>query len=146
MIEMKFEGLDDLIKQCEKLATGKQLEEVDREIITDCSKIAKSEVKKRMHRSKDVSKSGRKGSRTGKHAIDDIPTSNIKKKKDRLFAVIGWEKSDNSPYFYMKFEEWGTSKRAPHESFYPASKVVYKNLQVIGIQRYEKLLKKVLEG
>lgn len=146
MVEMKFDGLDELIRACEKIATGKQLEEIDREIIIDGSKLAKSEIKRRMHRSKDVSKSGRKGSRTGQHAIDNIPESNIKKKKDRLFMVIGWEKSDDSPYYYMKFEEWGTSKRTPHESFYPASQIVYKNLNAIGIQKYETLLKKVLEG
>jgi HK97 gp10 family phage protein len=141
---MKFEGLDELIKECTKLATGKDLEKVDREIVKEGSLIGHKEAEKRIHKSIDPSKSGRKGSRTGQHGRDNIPITSIKKKNDRVFIVVGWEKSDDSPYFYMKMEEWGTSHRSAHPAFLPAAEVTYKELKKIGMRKYENLLKELL--
>lgn len=142
-IEMKFENLEQLISEVEKLATPLELKETDQKILKTCGTEAHKRVKSNMHRSKNVNYSGRVGSRTGKHASDNIPISGLKKKGDYVFIVVGWTKGDKSPYYYMKFEEWGTSQRPPHASFYPVVEKGFRGYTEIALKEYEKLLKKL---
>ncbi|EOO28618.1 HK97 gp10 family phage protein [Bacillus cereus VD133] len=51
--------------------------------------------------------------RTGKHGADNANVSTVKTKAGVKYVNVGWLKSDNSPFFYMKFQNWGTSKM-PH--------------------------------
>ena len=141
--EIEFEGLDELIKTCESLATENQLETTDKKLLKECGDLAYETVKPLIHKSKDNSKSGRQGSRPNGHASDNIPKPKISKKKGKLQCIVGWEKSDNTPYFYMKMEEWGTSKRPPHHSFGVVNKLLRKQYSNIALKHYEKLVKKL---
>lgn len=141
--EIEFEGLNELIKTCESLATENQLENTDKKVLKECGDLAYETVKPLIHKSKDNSKSGRKGSRPNGHALDNIPKPKISKKKGKLQCIVGWEKSDNTPYFYMKMEEWGTSKRLPHHSFGVVNKLLRKQYSNITLKHYEKLVKKL---
>ncbi|ELQ0171365.1 HK97 gp10 family phage protein [Clostridium perfringens] len=141
--EIEFEGLDELIKTCESLATENQLENTNKKVLKECGDLAYETVKPLIHKSKDNSKSGRKGSRPNGHALDNIPKPKISKKKGKLQCIVGWEKSDNTPYFYMKMEEWGTSKRPPHHSFGVVNKLLRKQYSNIALKHYEKLVKKL---
>ncbi|PVE17650.1 hypothetical protein DDA98_03415 [Clostridium perfringens] len=141
--EIEFEGLDELIKTCESLVTENQLENTDKKVLKECGDLAYKTVKSLIHKSKDNSKSGRKGSRPNGHALDNIPKPKISKKKGKLQCIVGWEKSDNTPYFYMKMEEWGTSKRPPHHSFGVVNKLLRKQYSNIALKHYEKLVKKL---
>lgn len=141
--EIEFEGLDELIKTFESLVTENQLENTDKKVLKECGDLAYKTVKPLIHKSKDNSKSGRKGSRPNGHALDNIPKPKISKKKGKLQCIVGWEKSDNTPYFYMKMEEWGTSKRPPHHSFGVVNKLLRKQYSNIALKHYEKLVKKL---
>ena len=112
-IEFEIEGLDELMNEFEKLAS----EEALKSCLDSCLKSIAQEVKSyastRMARSADVTRSGRIGSRTYQHSADNIPISKIKKRKGYSQVTIGWDKTDTSPYFYVKFTEYGTSKIRP---------------------------------
>lgn len=144
-IEMEFEGLDELIKTVESLATETQVESINKKILKECGELAYDTVKPLIHESKDNNKSGRKGSRPNGHARDNVPKPKLRKKGGRTYVVVGWEKSDNSPYYYMKFEEWGTSQRPPHHSFGLVNEMLKKKYDDIAKKEYEKEIKK-LEG
>lgn len=141
-MDIEVTGLRELIKQCEEIATPRELETTDKLALKKCSNLAEKEVEKLIPVSKDVSKSGRKGSRTFQHAKDNVPIK-IKNVGGKMMAIIGWEKSDNSPYFYMKFIEFGTSKMPPQAPF---KKVFIKQRgkwDEIFIEEYEKLVEKL---
>ena len=104
-VDMEFEGLDKLMDSLEQLAGKDTLQDCLNKCLRDIAQQVKSYASVKMARSNDVSKSGRVGSRTFKHAADNIPTSNIKNKNGVAQVSIGWEKVDNSPYFYEKFVE-----------------------------------------
>ena len=110
---IKFEGLDKLIKEVEKVASEFEIEKANAKILKECGKKAQSTVKTKMPKSKDPMLSGRKGSRTGEHSADNVPLSGVKKKNGYQSIVVRWDKSDTSPYFYVKFTEWATSKIKP---------------------------------
>lgn len=118
MIEIKSEGLKEIIRELERIATPKEIEETDKKAFKRCGQLAHDEVAKLMPRSKNVAKSGRKGSRTYQHAADNIPVK-IKNIGGKLGVVIGWDKSANDPYFYVKFIEFefGSSKKQPVAPF-----------------------------
>ncbi|EJT6167407.1 HK97 gp10 family phage protein [Clostridium perfringens] len=143
MINMEFIGLDELIKTAESISTNEGLERVNKDILKDCSELAYDTVKPKIHKSKDNSKSGRKGSRPPGHASDNIPKPKFRKKNGNLYVIIGWDKTDNSPYYYMKMEEWGTTKRPPHHSFGTVNKLLKTKYDTIAMYHYEALVKKL---
>ncbi|MDZ5609616.1 HK97-gp10 family putative phage morphogenesis protein [Bacillus pseudomycoides] len=55
----------------------------------------------------------------GKHAKDAVQIGKIVKRGGASYVQIGWDKADRSPHFYMKFQNWGTSKKPnpPHKGF-----------------------------
>lgn len=142
MITIEVTGLKELIKECEKLATPKELEEADKRALKRIGKSAKNDLLKVMPKSKDVSKSGRKGSRTYSHSADNIPIK-IKKENGKLTVMIGWDKGDNSPYFYTKFIEFGTSKMPPLAPFKKIFIRQRKEWDKIFEEEYIKLLEKL---
>ena len=101
-IEMEFEGLDELIKTVELLASEAEVDTANKKILKECGDLAYQTVKPLIHKSKDNSKSGRKGSRPQGHASDNVPSPKFRTKKGEKYIVVGWEKSDKSPYYYMK--------------------------------------------
>lgn len=147
-IKIDFEGLDELIKICEELGTEKELEDTNKKILKECGDLAYKTVKSLIHRSKDNSKSGpqhKGGPRLVPpgHAADNVPQPKFKKIKGRQYVIIGWDKSDNSEYWYMKIEEWGSSQRPPHHSFGKVNKILRKQYDNIAKKQYENLIKKL---
>lgn len=147
-INMEFEGLEDLIKTVEKMATQDELEKTNKELLKECGEVAHKEAGRLIHRSKDRSKSGpqHKGTKRSVppgHAADNVPKPRFKKKNGRSYIIVGWDKSDNSDYFYMKMEEWGTTKREPHHAFGKVNKLMKRKYDSIATKHYEKLIKKL---
>ena len=136
-----FEGLDDLIKEFSSLASENEQEKANAQIIKKCAKVVEKNLKPKVHRSKDVSKSGIKGQRTGKHAADNIEISKIKGTKGVKFVTVGWEQGKSDPYTYMQWEEWGNTTREPHAMLYPTIETSYPEMNQVAQKEYETLIK-----
>lgn len=145
-ISMKFEGLEETYREIEKLSTEAELKELNKRIVKKAGKIAQEEAKGQIRKkaySKNPMKSGRKGSRTGQHAADNVPKK-AATQSGNYGEVIGWEVSDTSPFFYMKFHEWGSSIHKPKEFMLEAAHAAYPQFKQIAEEEYEKVLKKKL--
>lgn len=140
---IKFEGLDEVIREAEKVASKLEIEKANAKILKECSKKAHETVKIKMPRSDNPMLSGRRGSRTGKHSSDNIPLSGIKKINGYQSIIVGWEKSDNSPYFYVKFTEWGTSKIKPVAYMEKTKQELKEDFSKIAQKEYENLITKL---
>lgn len=140
---IKFEGLDELIKEVEKVSSESEIEKANAKILKDCGKKAQSTVKTKMPKSKDPMLSGRKGSRTGEHSADNVPLSGVKKKNGYQSIVVGWDKSDTSPYFYVKFTEWGTSKIKPMAYMEKTKQELTGYFSKVAQEEYESLITKL---
>ncbi|AKA72342.1 HK97-gp10 family putative phage morphogenesis protein [Clostridium scatologenes] len=57
--------------------------------------------------------------RTGK-LKKGLKITNVKKKEEIKYILVGVDKGDNSEIFYGKFIEFGTSKRSAHPFLQPA--------------------------
>lgn len=117
-ITMEFEGLEELRKQFETLADDRETTAVERKIVTRNRDIAAQRMKGKVPKSADNAKSGKKGYRPSGHAADNIPVSNVRMSGGSPTATVGWEKADNSEYFYIKFVEWGTYRMQPRDFIY----------------------------
>lgn len=138
-------GLDELIKQAEKIATARELETTDRKAIKECVEGAKSLVKGKTRVSTNVMKSGRKGSRTGIHYRDVIKTKIGKKDGKAIGYVQVDDGKSNNPWFYSRFDEfdYGNSKYPPNKPFQRAFKEQRKQWDEIFKKHYEQLIKKL---
>lgn len=137
---IEFEGLDELIKEVEKVASEAEIEKANVKILKECGKKAQAAAKIKMPVSDDPMKSGRKGSRTGSHSKDNIPLSGVKKKSGYQSIIVGWEKSDNSPYFYVKFTEWGTTKMKPQAYMERTRQELETYFSYVAENEYQKLI------
>ncbi|MDB1935139.1 HK97 gp10 family phage protein [Clostridium tertium] len=140
---IKFEGLDELIKEVEKVSRESEIEKANAKILRKCAKKSKETAKTKMPKSNDPMLSGRKGSRTGKHSADNIPLSGVKKENGYQSITVGWDKSDNSPYFYTKFTEWGTSKIKPIAYMENTRQELTKYFSEVAQSEYENLISKL---
>lgn len=144
-IQVEVTGLDELIKECEKLSTPKELEEADKKAIKRCINITKPVIESAMRKSSDVTKSGREGSRSYIHSKDAL-TSKISKKNGQIEGVIqvGDGKGDNA-WYYTKFDEfdYGNSKYPPSKPWQRTFKKLRKEWENIFIEEYEKLIKRL---
>lgn len=117
-ITMDFEGLEELRKQFETLADDRETAAVERKIVTRNRDIAAQHMKGKVPKSANNAKSGKKGYRPSGHAADNIPVSNVRMSGGSPTATVGWEKADNSEFFYIKFVEWGTYRMQPRDFIY----------------------------
>lgn len=140
---VQFEGLDELIKEFENIASESEIDKANTKIIKECAKVVEKNLKPRVHRSKNVSKSGIKGLKTGEHAADNIEISRIKNTKGVKFITVGWDKSKNSPYAYMQWEEWGNTTREPHPVLYPTIDASQKEMNKVAEEEYKRLISKL---
>lgn len=142
-IEMEFQGLQELVKAFEKAASDEEIKEVNKRIVEKSEPIVKRIMSGKIPKSADVSKSGRgfgsKSSVTA-HAADSVPVGKVKVKETGATADVGWEKSDNSEHFYMKFINWGTIYRPPQEFIYETGREADGELQKIAEQEYQSFL------
>lgn len=144
-VSIEITGLNELIKQFEALATPKELEEVDKKSIKQCLGITKTEVQELMRESKDVSKSGRKGSRTYRHSKDVLTTRTSKKNGVIQGVVQVGDGKGNNPWFYTNFDEfeYGSSKYPPSKPWQRTFKKLRKQWQEIFTENYTKLIEKL---
>lgn len=142
-IEMEFQGLKELVKAFEDAASDADAKEVNRKIVEKSEPVVKGIMQKKIPKSADISQSGRgfgsKSSVSG-HAADSVPVGNVKHKGTGASAEIGWEKSDNSEHFYVKFINWGTIHRPPQEFIYATGREADGELQRIAEQEYQTYL------
>lgn len=142
-IEMEFQGLKELVKAFEDAASDADAKEVNRKIVEKSEPVVKGIMSKKIPKSADISQSGRgfgsKSSVSG-HAADSVPVGNVKHKGTGASAEIGWEKSDNSEHFYVKFINWGTIHRPPQEFIYATGREADGELQKIAEQEYQTYL------
>ncbi|MGG7142482.1 HK97-gp10 family putative phage morphogenesis protein [Clostridium nigeriense] len=140
---IKFEGLDEIIKEVENIASENEIEKVNANILKKCGVKAQNTVKTKMPRSGDPMLSGRKGSRTGRHSADNVPLSGVKKKNGYQSIIVGWDKSDISPYFYVKFTEWGTSRMKPLAYMEKTKQELEDYFSEVAKSEYESLITKL---
>lgn len=123
-VEFEFKGLDNLIKESQKVLGDDVVNGTMKKVLKPIGTDAHKKIESKLPRSDDPSKSGREGSRTGQHSADNVPISGVKNKNGRHYILVGWENSDSSPYFYAKFNEYGTSSRPPLPIFLETGKEI----------------------
>ena len=147
-ITMEFLGLNEMQREIEKLSTESELKDLNKKIVKRAGEIglqvAEGKIRKKAY-SSDPMKSGRKGSRTGKHAADNVPKKGATQ-SGNYGEVIGWDRGDTFPFFYMKFHEWGTTMHKPKGFMLEAARPTYEALKEIAEEEYEKVLKEKLGG
>ena len=147
-ISMEFIGMAQIQKEIEKLSTESELKALNKKIVKKAGEVGQQEAKNQIRKkaySKDPMKSGRKGSRTGQHAADNVPKK-ASMQSGNYGELIGWDRGDVSPFFYMKFHEWGTSIHKPKGFMLDAARPTYEALKSIAEEEYEKVLKEKLGG
>lgn len=147
-IEMEFQGLRELLKAFEAAASDEDIKEVNKRIVEKGQPVVKSIMSGKIPKSADIKLSGRgfgtKSSVTS-HAADSVPVGKVRFKNTGASADVGWEKSDNSEHFYVKFINWGTIYRPPQEFIYATGREADAELQKIAEQEYQSYLDSTLK-
>lgn len=103
-ISMEFLGLNEMQKEIERLSTESELKALNKKIIKRAGEIglqeAEGQIRKKAYSSNPM-KSGRKGSRTGQHAADNVPKKGTTQ-SGNYGELVGWDRGDTSPFFYMR--------------------------------------------
>ena len=147
-IEMEFQGLKELMKAFEDAASDEDIKEVNQKIVKQSEPVVKNIMSGKIPKSADIKLSGRGfGSKSyvTSHAEDSIPLGAVKVKDTGASADVGWEKSDNSEHFYVKFINWGTIYRPPQEFIYATGREADAELQKIAEQEYQSYLDNTLK-
>lgn len=146
-IEMEFQGLRELLKAFEAAASDEDIKEVNKRIVEKGQPVVKGIMSGKIPKSADIKLSGRgfgtKSSVTS-HAADSVPVGKVRFEDTGASADVGWEKSDNSEHFYVKFINWGTIYRPPQEFIYATGREADAELQKIAEQEYQSYLDNTL--
>lgn len=119
MAKITFDGIDEMMKDLKDMAKLLDSGAVD-SALNDAIQPA-------YKRAKAIAPKNKKGhiGKYGKgHMADNIPLLPIEKEGKSRYISYGWEKSDNSNYYYAKFVEWGTSNKN-----YPKQPFIYKSMK-----------------
>ena len=147
-IEMEFQGLQELMKAFEDAASDEDIRAVNKKIVEQGEPVVKRIMSGKIPKSADIKLSGRGfGSKSSvtSHAADSVPLGAVKVKDTGASANVGWEKSDNSEHFYVKFINWGTIYRPPQEFIYATGREADAELQKIAEQEYQSYLDNTLK-
>lgn len=142
-VEMEFQGLQELLKAFEDAASDAEIAEVNRKIVEKSEPVVKKIMSGKIPKSADIKKSGRgfgTKSSVSTHAADSVPMGKPKVKGAGVSAEVGWDKSDNSEHFYVKFINWGTIYQPPREFIYATGREADSELQKIAEQEYQAFL------
>ena len=142
-VEMEFQGLQELLKAFEDAASDAEIAEVNRKIVEKGEPVVKKNMSGKIPKSADIKKSGRgfgTKSSVSTHAADSVPMGKPKVKGAGVSAEVGWDKSDNSEHFYVKFINWGTIYQPPREFIYETGRDADSELQKIAEQEYQTFL------
>lgn len=146
-MQISFDGkaLDNLLSQLQVAASESKIQKANEQIVREGSERAKEIMQPKVPVSGDNTKSGRKGSRPGGHARPNVPIGKIKDNgQSGKAAEVGWQLSDGSEYFYMKFVNWGTARQPPQDFVDSTAEQVEPELQKIGERQYQQLLDETL--
>lgn len=147
-VEMEFQGLQELLKAFEDAASDAEIVEVNRKIVEKGEPVVKRIMSGKIPKSVDIKKSGRgfgTKSSVSTHAADSVPMGKPKVKGAGVSAEVGWDKSDNSEHFYVKFINWGTIYQPPREFIYETGRDADSELQKIAEQEYQAFLDNTLK-
>ena len=147
-VEMEFQGLQELLKAFEDAASDAEVAEVNRKIVEKGEPVVKKIMSGKIPKSEDIKKSGRgfgTKSSVSTHAADSVPMGKPKVKGAGVSAEVGWDKSDNSEHFYVKFINWGTIYQPPREFIYETGRDADSELQKIAEQEYQAFLDNTLK-
>lgn len=142
-IEMEFQGLQELVRAFEKAASDEEIKATNQRIVEKGEPVVKRIMSGKMPKSADISKSGRgfgSKSSVSSHAADSVPIGQVKMKDTGASAEVGWDKSDKSEHFYVKFINWGTIYQPPREFIYATGREADAELQKIAEQEYQLFL------
>ena len=142
-VEMEFQGLQELLKAFEDAASDAEIAEVNRKIVEKGEPVVKKIMSGKIPKSADIKKSGRgfgTKSSVSTHAADSVPMGKPKVKGAGVSAEVGWDKSDNSEHFYVKFINWGTIYQPQREFIYETGRDADSELQKIAEQEYQTFL------
>lgn len=147
-IEMEFQGLQELIKAFEAAASDEDIKEVNKKIVERGQPVVKQIMSRKIPKSADIKLSGRgfgsKSSVTA-HASDSVPVGKVSVKDSGASADVGWDKTDNSEHFYVKFINWGTIYRPPQEFIFATGREADAELQKIAEEEYQSYLDNTLK-
>lgn len=146
-VEMEFQGLAELVKAFEKAASDDEIKAVNKKIVEKSEPVVKRIMSGKVPKSADISKSGRgfgTASSVSSHAADSVPVGKVKIKDTVASAEVGWDKSDKSEHFYVKFINWGTIYQPPREFIYATGREADGELQKIAEQEYQAFLNKTV--
>ena len=147
-IEMEFQGMQELIKAFEAAASNEDIQKVNKEIVKKGQPVVKRIMSGKIPKSANIKLSGRGfGTKSSvmSHAADSIPLGKVKVKAMGASADVGWDKSDKSEHFYVKFINWGTIYRPPQEFIYATGREADVELQKIAEQEYQSYLDNTLK-
>lgn len=147
-IEMEFQGLQELMKAFEAAASDEDIKEVNKKIVERGQPVVKQIMSRKIPKSADIKLSGRgfgsKSSVTA-HAADSVPIGKVSVKDAGASADVGWDKTDNSEHFYVKFINWGTIYRPPQEFIFATGREADAELQKIAEEEYQSYLDNTLK-
>jgi len=119
---LDFDGLDAIVNDLNKMAKVLNSSMID-DALEEAIQPAYETAKKTAPRNKK----GHIGKYGNGHMADNIPLKLVTENGLKTIEY-GWEKSDNSDYFYAKFVEWGTSNnKYPKQPFINKSMSKNKN-------------------
>lgn len=147
-IEMEFQGLQELMKAFEAAASDEDIKEVNKKIVERGQPVVKQIMSRKIPKSADIKLSGRGfGSKSSvtSHAADSVPVGKVSVKDSGASADVGWDKTDNSEHFYVKFINWGTIYRPPQEFIYATGREADAELQKIAEEEYQSYLDNTLK-
>ena len=147
-IEMEFKGLEELVKAFEAAASDEDIKATNRKIVEKSEPVVKRIMSGKVPKSADISKSGRgfgTKSSVSAHAADSVPVGAVKVKDTGATAEVGWDKSDKSEHFYVKFINWGTIYQPPREFIFATGREADGELQSIAEQEYQAYLDNIFK-
>jgi len=119
---LDFDGLDAIVKDLNKMAKV-----LNSSMIDDALEEAIQPAYETARKTAPRNKKGHIGKYGTGHMADNIPLKLVTENGLKTIEY-GWEKSDNSDYFYAKFVEWGTSNnKYPKQPFINKSMSKNKN-------------------
>ncbi|MEN6349335.1 MAG: HK97-gp10 family putative phage morphogenesis protein [Syntrophomonas sp.] len=107
---VSLEGMDHIMARIEQL--GKKATTVENHALKAGAAVVQKAISRRAPRSAAPRqpKPQTQMWRTGEHLADNIIITKVKRKQGIKYVEVGPTPGDNSPFFYGKFSEYGTSK------------------------------------
>lgn len=119
---LDFDGLDAIVNDLNKMS-----QVLDSSMIDDALEEAIQPAYETAKKNAPRNKKGHICKYGDGHMADNIPLKLVRENGFRTIEY-GWEKSDNSDYYYAKFVEWGTSNdKYPKQPFINKSMSKNKN-------------------